>query len=269
MPADASYARLELERDGPLLRVWLARPERRNALDTLALEEIARLFEGLATAWDVRCVVLGGRGPSFCAGADRRDPPGSARMRRSAGASARERRRAAQLGRRACLAIERAEVPTVARLHGHAVGGGLALALACDFRVASEDTVFHVPEVDLGIPLLWGAAPRLVHEVGAARAREIILLCDRLDAPTAARWNVVHRVVAAARLDAEVDGMARRLAAKPEIAVHMTKTQMRALAATTRLGDVSEADGDLLLEASREGVAREAFRLAEGSDGED
>jgi methylglutaconyl-CoA hydratase len=146
------------------------------------------------------------------------------------------------------------------------VGGGLALALACDFRVAAEDATFHVPEVDLGIPLLWGAAARLVHEVGAARAREIILLCDRLDAATAERWHVVHRCVPAARLDAEVDGLARRLAAKPEIAVHMTKTQMRALASRARLGDVSETDGDLMLEASREGVAREAFRLRDGDD---
>lgn len=259
MPAAPPFERLEIERDGPLLRVWLARPERRNALDTRALEEVARVFEGLATDWETRCVVLGGRGPSFCAGADRRAPPGAERMRRSAGATAREVRHAAQLGRRACLAVERAEVPTVARIHGHAVGGGLALALACDFRVAAEDALFHVPEVDLGIPLLWGAAARLVHEVGAARAREIILLCDRLDAATAAAWSVVHRVVPAARLDAETDGLARRLADKPEIAVHMTKTQMRALAATARLGDVSETDGDLLREASREGVARQAF----------
>lgn len=254
--------RLELERAGPLLRVWLARPSRRNALDTRTLEELVAVFAGLATDWAVRAVVLGGRGPSFCGGADLRDPPGAERMGRGAGAdapTARERRYASQLGRRACLAVERAEVPTVARLQGHAVGGGLALALACDFRVAAEDALFQVPEVELGIPLLWGIAPRLVHELGAARTRELILLGERIDAMRAERWSLVHRVVPAERLDAEVDALAGRLAAQPEMAVHMTKTQLRGLAAPARLGDVTEADGDLLREAGREAAARASF----------
>jgi enoyl-CoA hydratase/carnithine racemase len=254
-------AKLELERDGPVLRVWLNRPECRNALDTDLLEELTRLFESLQRDFAARVVVLGGRGASFCAGADRKSPPGTARMRAGSGAGERERRWFAQLGLRAVRAIEEVEAVTLARLHGHAVGGGLALALACDFRIAADDALFHVPEVDLGIPLSWGATPRLIHEVGAARAREILLLCDRLDAKTAESWGVVHRSVPAARLDAEVDAWARRLAAKPEIAVHMTKTQLRAYARRARLGDFSEADGDLLLGASRVGVARSSFKL--------
>jgi methylglutaconyl-CoA hydratase len=113
--------------------------------------------------------------------------------------------------------------------------------------------------VDLGIPLTWGATARLVHEIGAARAREAILLCERFDAQRAAAWGVVHRVVPAAELDAAVDDWAQRLAAKPEIAVHMTKTQLRAYAARARLGDFSESDGDALQAASRSGAARLAF----------
>ena len=83
---------LEVERDGPILRVWLARPERRNALNTAALEEIARFFTELQTDFETRVVILGGRGPSFCAGADRKDPPGSARLLSSSDATDRERR---------------------------------------------------------------------------------------------------------------------------------------------------------------------------------
>lgn len=250
---------LSVERDGPLLRVWLDRPERRNALDTTALEEIAALFSGLATDWETRAVVLGGRGDAFCAGADRKDPPAASRMAASSDASERERRHAAQIGRRAARAIEDAEVPTIARLHGYAIGGGVVLAAACDFRIAAEGTWLHVPEVDLGIPLTWGGTPRLVHELGAARARELILLCERIDASTAERWGLVHRVVPAARLDAVTDDWARRLAAKPEIAVHMTKTQLRAYARAAALGDVSETDGDVLMAASRVGIARRSF----------
>ena len=251
---------LSIERDGPVLRVWLDRPERRNALDTAALEAITEVFEGLASDFETRAVVLGGRGAAFCAGADRKSPPAASRMAADSGATERERRYAAQLGRRAVRAIEEAEVPTIARLHGYAIGGGVALAVACDFRIAAEGTWLHVPEVDLGIPLTWGATPRLLHEVGAARARELILLCERVDAATAERWGLVHRVVPAERLDATAGDWARRLAAKPEIAVHMTKTQLRAYARAAALGDVTETDGDVLMEASRVGAARQSFR---------
>ena len=253
------YETLEIEERGPVTWVWLARPERRNALNARALEEIEDCFAGLATRFATRVAVLAGRGPSFCAGADRRDPPG-ARMAASSGATPREQRHAAQLGLRAARAIERCEALTLARIHGHAIGGGFALALACDFRVAAQGAVFSVPEVDLGIPLTWGATPRLVQEIGAARARELILLCDRIDAARAEAWGVVHRAVPAERLDAEVEALATRLAAKPEVAVHMTKTQLRAYAAASALGDVTEADGDLLYAASRSPAARTSFR---------
>jgi enoyl-CoA hydratase/carnithine racemase len=254
-----TWQTLETERDGAILRVWLARPARRNALDTTALDEIAALFGGLQRDFATRVVVLGGRGPSFCAGADRRHPPGRERMAEGSGASDRERRHAAQIGLRASRAIQECEAVTIARVHGHAIGGGAALALACDFRIAAEDTVFSVPEVDLGIPLSWGAVARLVHELGAARAREAILLCERFDARRAEAWGAVHRAVPAAELDAVVDDWARRLAAKPEVSVHMTKTQLRAYALAARLGDVAESDGDLLAIASRLGAARKAF----------
>jgi len=116
-----------------------------------------------------------------------------------------------------------------------------------------------VPEVDLGIPLTWGGTPRLIAELGAARARELILLCDRIDASEAHRIGLVHRLVPAAELDAAVDGLAARLAAKPEMAVHMTKTQFRAYAARTAQGDVRETDGDELIAASRSAMARLSF----------
>jgi enoyl-CoA hydratase/carnithine racemase len=256
-----TWQTLETEREGAILRVWLARPARRNALDTTALEELTALFSGLQRDFATRVVVLGGRGLSFCAGADRRAPPGRARMAADSGASDRERRHAAQIGLRAARAIEECEAVTIARVHGHAIGGGVALALACDFRIAADDTVFQIPEVDLGIPLTWGAVARLAHEVGAARAREAILLCDRFDARRAEAWGAVHRAVPAAELDAVVDDWARRIAAKPEVAVHMTKTQLRAYGLAARLGDVTESDGDLLAGASRLATAQGAFSV--------
>ena len=249
---------LELEREGPILRVWLNRPERRNALNGVALQEIAELFGALQTDFETRVVVLGGRGPSFCAGADRKDPPGID-VRTSGEPGPRERRWASQLGRRATDAILDVEAVTLARVQGYAVGGGCVLAAACDFRIATEDAIFHVPEVDLGVPLTWGATPRLIQEIGSARARELILLCDPIDGLRAENWGLAHRAVPAAQLDAAVDQWVSRLLDKPEVAVHMTKTQMRAYSARESLGDVTETDGDVLTAALRGEVARQSF----------
>jgi len=260
------YRNLELEQRGAVLRVWLNRPERRNALDDRTLEEIAHLFESLERNFETRVAVLAGRGVSFCAGADLRNPPGRALLRQDSGAGERERRYAAQIGRRASRALELCEVVTIARVHGHAIGGGLVLAACCDFRLAAEDAIFSLPEVDLGIPLTWGATPRLAHEIGAARARELILMCDRLDGREAESWGLVHRAVPLQSLDATVDAWAERLAQKPEVAVHMTKTQLRAYARAAFLGDVTESDGDLLSESSRTGVARAAFESSSGGE---
>jgi enoyl-CoA hydratase/carnithine racemase len=249
-----NYGTLTLEQDGPIARVWLDRPERLNALNALALQEIAEVFTELQRRFDAPVIVFGGRGRAFCAGADRKDPP--SRLPGSTGAGIRERRYAAQMGRRALEAIERAEAITIARLHGHVVGGGLALALACDLRIAAAGTQFAIPEVDLGIPLSWGAVPRLAREVGMARAKELILLCDPFDAASALRYGMLNRAVAEAELDSFVDDWARRLAAKPPAAIHMTKTQFRAYGHALPLGDVTETDGDLLGAATAEDPSR-------------
>jgi len=250
-----AWERLTVEEDGPIVRVWLDRPESLNALDTTTLEEVAAVFDGLTTRFDVPVVVLGGRGRAFSAGADRKNPP----ARLGPNANPRERRHASLLGRRALEAIERCEAITIARLHGHVIGGALVLALGCDFRIAAASTSFHVPEVDLGIPLTWGAVPRLIREVGASRAKELILMCDRVDAATAERYGLVNRVVADDGLDATVDEWARRLAAKPSWALHMTTSQFRAYDTTTPLGDVTAMDGDLLAASTREDPSKFAF----------
>lgn len=247
---------LELGWDGAVLHVWLNRPEKRNALNGTALEEIAALFTALQSDFETRVVVLGGRGPSFCAGADRSDPPGRAAAKER---SARERRWISQLGRRASRAIEDVEAITVARVQGHAIGGGCVLAVACDFRIAAESARFSVPEVDLGIPLTWGATPRLIQELGAARAREFILLCEEIDGQRAAQWGLAHRAVPESALDAEVDALVSRLLSKPDAAVHMTKTQFRGYAQRARLGDITETDGDILVGALREDKAHDRF----------
>jgi len=256
--ADVSYQHLELEPMGPILRVYLNRPECLNALDTTTLQEIADCFTALQHRFEARVVILAGRGRSFSSGADRRRPPGRDLLDQ-AGISPRERRHHTQVGFRAVRAIEACEVVTVASVAGHAIGGGACLAFSCDFRIAAEDAVFHIPEVDLGVPLTWGATPRLIHEIGAARARQMILMAERVDGRRAETWGLVHRAVPQMELEAATLEWAKRVASKPALAVHMTKTQFRAYAARDRLGVVAETDGDLLAAASRDPAFREAF----------
>jgi enoyl-CoA hydratase/carnithine racemase len=257
-----AYQTLEIERKGPVLHVWLNRPKRLNAIDPTMLREVGDLFLSLETDFETRVVVLGGRGRSFCAGADRKPPDRPVEDRPAPGD--RERRWVGQLGRRACRAIEECEAVTIARVHGHAIGGGACFAVCCDFRIAEGGTVFRVPEVDLGIPLSWGGTPRLIHEIGAARTRELILLCRDVDAATAERWGLVHRVVDAAELDSEVRRWVDEILEKPELAVHMTKTQLRGYARRAALGDETETNGDLITVAMRSPEMRKRFRLEPG-----
>jgi enoyl-CoA hydratase/carnithine racemase len=261
---ESRYQSLNLEQQGPVLRVWLDRPKRLNAISPTVLREIGDVFLGIETDFETKVVILGGRGRAFCAGADRKPPESGDDV--PAPINDRERRWHDQLGRRACQAIEDCDAVTIARVQGHAIGGGCCFAMSCDFRVASHDARFRVPEVDLGIPLTWGAASRLIQEVGAARAREILLLCEEITAERASDWGMVHRVVSLEELDAEVDALANELAAKPDLAVYMTKTQLRSYARMASLGDVSETDGDMLNVSIRSQSAQGRFNLAGSSE---
>jgi enoyl-CoA hydratase/carnithine racemase len=258
-----SYQSLELDRQGSVLHVWLNRPNRLNAISSVMLREIGDLFLSLETDFETRVVVLGGRGRCFCAGADRKAPEPEQQVKDPA--TDRERRWLDQLGRRACQAIENCDVLTVARIHGHAVGGGCCFSLACDFRIAAQDALLRVPEIQLGIPLTWGATSRLIHEIGAARAREVLLMCEDIPADKALAWGMLHRVVPFDELDTEVERFVARLISMPELAVSMTKTQLRGYARVGALGDASETDGDMLQRAMRSEDAAGKFSLPDST----
>ena len=238
---DTIFERLELEREGPngeVLRVWLNRPDKRNAHDITMITEVGDVFEGLAADFHTKAVVLGGRGPTFCAGADRKEdlPPA---------ASPREERYRAHLGRRATRAIEDCPIPTLARVQGHAAGGGSCFATSCDFRITTTTTLWWLPEVELGTPLPWAGTPRLIQEIGMARARRYVMLSERVDGITAEAWGLAHECVADDELDAAVDRWVERIVSLPELAVTMSKAHFRGYARREALGDLSETDGDL------------------------
>ena len=190
---------LRIEREGPVLRVTLARPERRNAFDAAA---IAELTEAFADVGDARAVVLAGEGPAFCAGAD------VEWQRASIELSFDENVEDARSLYRMCETIDRCPAPVVARVHGYALGGGSGLTACADVAVAAEDAVFGFSEVKLGIiPAV--ISPFVFARIGRANARRYFLTGERFDARTALRIGLVHEV--AADVDAAVEGVVREL----------------------------------------------------------
>ncbi|HRI17660.1 MAG TPA: enoyl-CoA hydratase/isomerase family protein, partial [Burkholderiaceae bacterium] len=161
--------------EGRLALVRLQRPEARNALSLALMRALTQTARELAERTDIDAVVLTGNDVCFSAGLDLKD----ARTWADPALSLVERRELAALGYRLCKAWEDLPQVTLAAIEGYAVGGGLALALACDWRVLAEDAFVSLPEIALGIPLTWGTIPRLVDLVGPAKAKRLTILCER------------------------------------------------------------------------------------------
>jgi methylglutaconyl-CoA hydratase len=196
---------LRAERDGSLLRITLARPERRNALDPAL---ISALHEALGRVGDARAVVLAGEGDSFCAGAD------IEWLRTASEQSYEENVQDARRLRMMLEAIEACPAPVVARVHGHALGGGCGVVAACDVAVAAENSKFGFTEVKLGIiPAV--ISPFAVAKIGPTAARRYFVTGERFDAPTALRIGLVQEV--AADVDSTLEGIVGEiLSAGPE-----------------------------------------------------
>uniref|UniRef100_A0A832MNC1 Enoyl-CoA hydratase/isomerase family protein n=1 Tax=Eiseniibacteriota bacterium TaxID=2212470 RepID=A0A832MNC1_UNCEI len=188
---------VEIEREGPLARVWLNRPEVHNALSPELVAALVAALHALAHDDGARVLVLGGRGPSFCAGAD------IGAMRAAAGATFEDNLAEAERLGGAFAALADLPKPVVARVHGGVYGGGVGLACACDIVVAADDATFGLTEVRLGI-LPGLISPYVLRRLGDRRARELMLTGERFGADRALAAGVADHVVPAAELDARV-----------------------------------------------------------------
>jgi len=177
--------------------ITLNRPERSNALDQATLDELAEQFAARAADDRTRVVVLRGRGRHFCAGADL-----------VARAAAAESARTSIVDMLA--ALDRLPKPTIAAVHGAAIGGGAAIAACCDVVLAADSAFFSVPEVRIGMPPL-GVAPFLVRAMGHRSLRRYGLSGERFGAAEALRIGLVHEVVSAAKLDEKLGEIADAL----------------------------------------------------------
>jgi enoyl-CoA hydratase len=213
---------IRLEGQGPVRELVLNRPQVRNAVNRRLLEELNSACTFLDTQSDCRVVILRGEGPTFCAGADLKE-------RLTHGGAMRDVIARARLGARAVDSLGQLAPITIAAMQGHAIGGGACLGAACDFRVGTDTAQVSVREGSLGLSLSWHSIPNLVHLVGPARAKEMILFGELHDAATLKAWGYFNEVVP----EADLLGTARRLADKvlqqPPLPVEMTKASINAL----------------------------------------
>jgi methylglutaconyl-CoA hydratase len=215
--------RLEVERQGPLARVWLNRPELRNALDGLMVTELRTTLFDLGTVDAVRVIVLGGRGPAFCAGAD------LAWMRAAASFTLEENLREAQALADLFFTVYNSPKPVVARVQGAALGGGAGLVAACDIAIASFGTRFGFTEVRLGlVPAV--ISPYVIGKIGESAARELFLTGERFEAAKAADVGLVRATVPPDELDGAIDGRVKELLEAGPRAVAEAKALIREVA---------------------------------------
>jgi methylglutaconyl-CoA hydratase len=188
---------LTARREGPVEHLTLNRPDVRNAFNEHVIEELTRWAEAASADPSIRCVVLGGAGKLFCAGAD------LTWMAKMVSYTHEENVRDAQAMARMFSALDTLPVPLIGRIHGAALGGGAGLAAVCDIVVCDEDAIFGFTEVKLGI-LPAVISPYALAKVGRSAARELFLTGMRFTAQRAREIGLIHAVVPLPQLDAKV-----------------------------------------------------------------
>ena len=203
---------VRVERDGPVTTILLCRPDRRNAVDGATAHALADAFRAFDADAEAAAAVLHGEGGVFCAGADLKavgTPDGNVVERDGDGPMGPTRMR---LGK-----------PVIAAVAGHAVAGGLELALWCDLRVVEQSAVFGVFCRRWGVPLIDGGTVRLPRLIGTSRALDLILTGRAVDAAEALQIGLANRVVADGESRVAAEALARELAAFPQLCLRQDR----------------------------------------------
>ena len=218
------YQTLELETHRDVAVIWMNRPEVRNAFNETMIAELSQVLKSLEGDAAIRAIVLAGRGPSFCAGADLNW------MKKMAGYSS-EQNYGDALGLASMLnTLHTLKKPTIARVHGHAYAGGMGLVGACDIAVAAFEAEFCLSEVRIGlIPATIG--PYVVAAMGERAAHRYMLTAERFTAAEAYRIGFVHEIAPADAVDEKID----------ELLVHLVRGGSAAQAETKALIDLIAA----------------------------
>ncbi len=235
---DFSSEVLDIERDGAVATLWLARPEARNAMGPAFWVDLPRAMGVLSADEDVRCVVVAARGPHFCVGLDLK---AMGALLSTGGSEAPEGDRPSpavrafgargEIGRlqSAITSVAACPKPVVAAVHGYCIGGGVDLIAACDIRLASSDAVFSVREAKVAIVADLGSLQRLPRILGAGHVAELAFTGKDIDAERAKAIGLVNDLAADAEgVQAAARALASEIAANSPLAVQGTKAVLAA-----------------------------------------
>ena len=250
------YERLLVESSGDLMQVKFNNPRLHNALDGKMLDELVVLCRELERDQSTRFIVFTGEGRSFMAGVDVKS---DAMSTDGELASARLQQRT---GQELVKRLRELEQITVAAVNGACIGAGLALAIACDVRVAADDSLWSLPNTGLGYFFSWACTPLLVSLVGPGNAKDLILTRRELTAVDAVGMNLANMRVAPDSLVNAAEEIVNRMRTGGPLAMRMAKKLVNA-SSPAWLGDISIAEPELierLYVAGEPAEGTEAFR---------
>ena len=244
-----AYETIRVEREQSVLWIILNRPHRLNAFNDILMEEFADVLDTAEKDPSIRCVVITGEGDrAFSAGADVTMFPKATPVKAED---------FSRKGQKVFSKIEEMSKPVIAAINGFALGGGLELALACDFRIAAEHAELGSPEIMLGLIPGWGGTQRLARIVGLAKAKEMILLGVRVKADEALKLGLVHKIVHYEELRNETRALAQKLSEGPPVAMKYAKYALN-------FGTQVPLEAGLRLEAALMGLTFSTEDLKEG-----
>ena len=237
-----NYENFIVEKSDGIATVTLNRPKSLNAMSRRMREELLDLALSMREDLETRFVIFTGAGRAFSAGADVKEmtfspddktpPPVKGRLGQF-------------LGHDLARSLENMEQITIAAVNGLALGAGMGLCMTCDFRVMSEKAYFGIPEAAVGLFFTWGCTSRLVHLVGPALAKDLIMTCRNVDAAEALRIGLAHRVVAPEKVMDEARGLANQIEKMPPLVIRLTKKLVNA-ASAPQIGDIFVTESELV-----------------------
>jgi enoyl-CoA hydratase/carnithine racemase len=211
---------ITISREGVVATVTVDRGDGRNALSRQLILELTETAQSFVNDLETHAIILTAKG-AFTAGADLKDPG----MDRRRANGLLERRRMIRIGPDMCDAWERLEQVTICAIEKYCIGGGGALAAACDFRIVGQSAHFRLPEIPLGMNMSWHAVPRLVSLIGPARTKRFVIFGEKVEAFA---WGLADEIAPDGETLAHAKDWAARLAILPPNAVRMTKQSVNA-----------------------------------------
>jgi enoyl-CoA hydratase len=245
---------LTLQREGRVLTVSFDAGNAVNSLSNALMRELTALARQLQDDCELSAIVLSGRAGVFSGGMDLRDPELAAARDYTVA----EKRLLVKTGPNLCAAWEALEPVTIVAIEGWCIGGGMALAVSCDWRVAADNAQLYVPELKLGMNMSWQSVPRFVNLIGPARTKQLLVLAEPLSAEEAKTWGLVDHLAPAGSALAIARELAAKVAAMPPVAVRMIKQAVNTSAnALNHATSFMDADQFLLtqgMDDTREGI---------------